>query len=52
MDEQRETVAPQELLDWVTPELIVEDVKSVTQGGGTYPVAGREDVVGSYYTSS
>jgi hypothetical protein len=51
MDEQRDPVAPQNLLEWVTPELIVEDVKGVTMGGGTVPIIGVEDVEGSYYTS-
>jgi hypothetical protein len=30
----------QPLLEWVTPELIVEKVNTVTQGGGLIPPAG------------
>ena len=54
MDEQRSSqAAPNgDKREWVTPELIIEEVKSVTQGGGRVPVAGREDVEGSYYTSA
>lgn len=37
--------------DWVAPELIVEDVKTVTRGGGTEPIIGVEDVEAAYYTS-
>lgn len=53
MSEPFETNVPplRERKEWVTPELIVEDVKAVTKGGGVVEVAGAEDVEGSYYES-
>jgi hypothetical protein len=43
---------PDELKEWVTPELIVEDVKDVTLGGtGDEPILATEEEIGTYYHS-
>lgn len=54
MDERNmvETDQPLALQEWVTPELIVEDVKDVTFGGtGDEVVFGGEDQISNYYHS-
>lgn len=43
---------PDELKEWATPELIVEDVKDVTRGGtGPDPQFATEEVIGTVYRS-
>jgi len=54
MDEPKavESVKPDEPKEWVTPELVVEDVKDVTFGGtGLQPVFGGENKVTTFYHS-
>jgi hypothetical protein len=53
MDEQKtETVQPEPPKEWSTPELIIEDIHDVTQGGsGKQPVFGGENKVTSFYHS-
>jgi hypothetical protein len=43
---------PAQLKEWETPELIVEDIKSATRGGGTAPpLDGAEEAVDGFYHS-
>jgi hypothetical protein len=53
MDEPiAETTPMDEQKEWVTPELIVEDIIDLTRGGaGRQPVFGGENKVTTYYHS-
>lgn len=53
MDEQKtETVQPDPRKEWLTPELIIENIDDVTMGGtGKQPVFGGENKVTSFYHS-
>jgi hypothetical protein len=53
MDEQEtEKAQPDPRKEWLTPELIFEDIHDVTQGGtGKQPVFGGENKVTPFYHS-
>jgi hypothetical protein len=54
MDEPSNATEPvtDERQDWVTPELVVEDVKEITRGGtGPYPIIGGEEQTSAFYHS-
>ncbi len=53
MDEPKaETTPTNALKEWVTPDLIVEDVQDVTRGGrGDERLLAREDKITIYYHS-
>jgi hypothetical protein len=53
MDEPlTETIPTDEQKEWVTPELIVEDITDLTHGGsGRQPVFGGENKITTFYHS-
>jgi hypothetical protein len=53
MDEKKtEAVQPEPRKEWLTPELIIEDINEVTQGGtGGQPVFGGENKTTTFYHS-
>ena len=53
MDEPpKDTPQPQAQKEWLTPELIFEDVKEITLGGtGKQPVFGGENKITTFYHS-
>jgi hypothetical protein len=53
MDEPKaEAVQPEPRKEWLTPELIIEDVSDITHGGsGGQPVFGGENKITTYYHS-
>jgi hypothetical protein len=52
-DEQpNDALRPEAQKEWLTPELIIEDINDLTQGGtGGQPVFGGENKVTTFYHS-